>query len=62
MANAKKLQKEAYRAWMVGLLFNAVGGAYTLFHLKQRENRIDKKDGEGVVEHKKLQRLVCPMV
>lgn len=41
---------------MCGLLFNAVAGFYTLWQLKQREERIDKKDGEGVVEHKKLQR------
>jgi len=54
--NIKKLQKEAYRMWMTGLLFNTVAGLYTLFRLKQRSQSIDKKEGEGAVESKKLDR------
>ena len=53
-ASAKRLQQEAYRAWFVGLLFNAVAGTYTLWQLRQREQSIDKNDGEGVVESKKI--------
>ena len=54
MTSAKRLQQEAYRAWLVGLMFNAVAGAYTLWNLKQREQSIDKSEGEGVVESKKI--------
>ncbi len=54
MAGAKRLQQEAYRAWFVGLIFNAVAGTYTLWQLRQREQNIDKKDAEGVVESKKI--------
>ncbi|KAI4155358.1 MAG: hypothetical protein LQ340_001047 [Diploschistes diacapsis] len=55
-ANAQRLQKEAYRAWMIGLIFNAIAGFYSLWQLKQREEKINKKEGEGVVEGKKLER------
>ena len=54
MASAKRLQQEAYRAWFVGLVFNAVAGTYTLWQLRQREQAIDKNEGEGVVESKKI--------
>lgn len=56
MANAKRLQQEAYRAWFAGLMCNAVAGIYTLYQLRQRELAIDKNDGEGVVESKKIVR------
>ena len=54
--SAKRLQKEAYRAWFVGLMFNALAGIYTLWGLRQREQEVDIRDGEGVVESKKIQR------
>lgn len=54
--SAKRLQREASRAWLVGLTFNFVAGIYTLWQLKQREQDIDKAEGEGVVEGKKIQR------
>ncbi|MCJ1392869.1 Peroxisomal membrane protein PMP27 [Xylographa bjoerkii] len=56
MASAKRLQREAYKAWFTGLMFNTISGLYTLWQLRQREQSIDKKDGEGVVESKKIQR------
>lgn len=56
LESAKRLQKEAYRAWFVGLMFNAIAGVYTLWGLRQREQEVDKADGEGVVESRKLQR------
>ena len=56
MASAKRLQREAYRAWMTGLMFNAVAGFYSLWRLRQREEKINKKEGEGVMEAKKLAR------
>ena len=56
IASAKRLQKEAYRAWFTGLMCSAAAGLYTLYRLREREQRIDKKDGEGVVESKKIQK------
>lgn len=56
LASAKRLQKEAYRAWFAGLIFNATAGLYTLWQLRQKEQNIDKSNGEGVVESKKIQR------
>ena len=35
-----------------------MAGFYTLWQLRQKEQSIDKKDGEGVVESKKLIRFV----
>ena len=58
MASAKRLQQEAYRAWFAGLTCNAVAGLYTLWQLRQREQTIDKNEGEGVVESKKIMKSV----
>ena len=58
LSSAKRLQKEAYRAWFTGLTFNAIAGLYTLWKLRQRDQNIDKSDGEGVVEGKKVARYV----
>ena len=52
------MQREAFKAWFVGLTFNVVAGVYTLYQLRQREQGVDKNDGEGVVESKKLARYV----
>ncbi|EHK25001.1 uncharacterized protein TRIVIDRAFT_30323 [Trichoderma virens Gv29-8] len=51
---AKTLQQHAYRFWAMGLIFSIAGQAYTLYRLKQREAKIDRKDGEGVVESKQI--------
>ncbi|KAG9253732.1 peroxisomal biogenesis factor 11 [Emericellopsis atlantica] len=51
---AKRLQTEAYRFWAMGLTFSVVAQVYTLWKLKQREAKVDKKDGEGVVESKRI--------
>ena len=56
LASAKRLQKEAYKAWFAGLTFNAIAGFYTLWQLRHKEQSFDKSDGEGVVESKKLAR------
>jgi len=55
-AYVKELSQNAYKAWMAGITFNIIAGVYTLYQLRQREASIDKKDGEGVVESKKIQR------
>ncbi|KAL7932642.1 peroxisomal biogenesis factor 11 [Trichoderma chlorosporum] len=51
---AKTLQQHAYRFWAMGLVFSIAGQFYTLHRLKQREAKIDRKDGEGVVESKQI--------
>ncbi len=35
-------------------MFNTIAGLYTLWRIRQREQNIDKNEGEGVVESKKL--------
>ncbi|KAG9231758.1 putative peroxisomal membrane protein PMP27 [Amylocarpus encephaloides] len=52
----KRLQKEAYRCWMFGLLFSTMSGVYSLYNLRQQAATIDKKDGEGVVASKKIEK------
>ncbi|KAL8946326.1 MAG: hypothetical protein Q9222_007260 [Ikaeria aurantiellina] len=54
--SAKRMQREASRAWLAGLLFSAVSGLYTLWGLRQRELDLDKADGEGIVQSKKIER------
>ncbi|KAK3175913.1 hypothetical protein OEA41_007235 [Lepraria neglecta] len=53
-ANAKRLLREAYRFWFAGLTFNIIAGMYSLQQIRQKEQNIDKNEGEGVVESKKL--------
>lgn len=51
---AKNVQKEAYRFWAFGLLFSITAQSYTLYRLREREAKVDKKEGEGVVEAKRI--------
>jgi peroxin-11B len=44
------------RFWLVGLVSNVIAGVYTLQKLRQRSRKVDKKEGEGVVESKKVER------
>ncbi|KAM5350484.1 hypothetical protein ACJ41O_006989 [Fusarium nematophilum] len=53
-ARASRLQQEAYRCWAVGIIFSIAGQLYTLRQLSVRESKVDKKDGEGVVESKRI--------
>lgn len=53
---SKRIQTEAYRAWMAGLLFNTISGVYTLYHLKQRAVTLTGKNGKTAVEKKELER------
>lgn len=55
---AKRLQKESYRGWAVGLTFSTLSGLYTLYLLNQRESGISKEDGESAVEGKKIAKCV----
>jgi hypothetical protein len=45
---------------LVGLTFNAVAGLYALYNLRQKEIAISKKDAEGAVESKKLEKYKSP--
>ncbi|KAI1758173.1 peroxisomal biogenesis factor 11 [Xylaria castorea] len=51
---AARAGREAYRFWAVGLACSVVAQVYTLYQLRQREAKVDKKEGEGVVEAKKI--------
>lgn len=51
---AKTYQREAYRFWAFGLAFSILAQSYTLYRLRQREAKVDKKEGEGVVESKRI--------
>ncbi|KAI1649377.1 peroxisomal biogenesis factor 11 [Daldinia loculata] len=53
-AGAKRAQKEAYRFWAIGILCSIVAQTYTLYKLREREAKVDKKEGEGVVESKRI--------
>ncbi|KAF2764247.1 peroxisomal biogenesis factor 11 [Teratosphaeria nubilosa] len=54
---AARLQKEAYRAWLAGLLCNVAAGVYTLYNLQlAAKKQTDSQDAEKAVEVKKLQK------
>ncbi|KAI0594140.1 peroxisomal biogenesis factor 11 [Biscogniauxia sp. FL1348] len=53
-SGAKAAQREAYRFWAVGILCSVVAQTYTLYRLREREAKVDKKEGEGVVESKTI--------
>ncbi|EFE30175.1 uncharacterized protein ARB_02966 [Trichophyton benhamiae CBS 112371] len=56
-AAVKKLQAHAQKAWLTGLLCSAIAGVYSMWRLSEMEKKINKKDGEGAVEGKKIQSL-----
>ena len=58
LESAKKLQENAYRCWMAGLIFSAISGLYSLWRLQEKEKTVDRKEGEGVVEAKKIEKYV----
>ncbi|CZT15656.1 probable peroxisomal biogenesis factor (PEX11) [Ramularia collo-cygni] len=53
-----RLQREAYRAWFVGLTCNIVAGVYTLYNLQllAKKQAESGGDAEKAVEGKKVQR------
>jgi peroxin-11B len=52
----KRIQREAYRAWFFGIVFNIVASVYTLARLRQKRALVDAKEAEGKVEEKKLEK------
>lgn len=61
IASVKRLSDNAARSWMVGLIFSAIAGAYTLFRLQEKEKTLDRKEGESAVEAKKIEKSVPPL-
>ncbi|KAF4122141.1 Peroxisomal biogenesis factor 11 (PEX11) [Geosmithia morbida] len=51
---APLMQQEAYRFWAMGISCSILAQLYTLYRLRQREAAVDLKDGEGVVESKRI--------
>ncbi|KAK2811254.1 hypothetical protein FQN50_002351 [Emmonsiellopsis sp. PD_5] len=56
LSNAKTVQTRAQKAWFTGLLCSVISGLYSLWRLNEREKAINKKDGESVVEGKKIEK------
>ncbi|KAK1146333.1 Peroxisomal membrane protein PMP27 [Aspergillus melleus] len=56
LAAAKRLQENAYRSWLAGLVCSAIASVYTIWRLQEKSKTIDRKEGEGVVEAKKLEK------
>jgi peroxin-11B len=56
----QRLQREAYRCWMIGLLFSTVSSAYSLYNLRQQAAKLDKKEGEDVVASKRIEKYEGP--
>ena len=54
-----RLQREAYRAWFVGLVCNIAAGGYTLWNMREVARRQEASgDAEKVVEQKRLEKYV----
>jgi len=53
---AKDFSRDAARFWLFGLVSNVAAGFYKLYHLRARRLQVDKKEGEGAVESKKIER------
>ena len=51
---AARWQERAYQSWFTGLSCNVVAGLWQLYRLRQREAHLDRKEGEGVVESKRI--------
>lgn len=51
---AADFQRHAYRFWAAGIVFSLAAQLYTLRRLNRREAAINRKDGEGVVESKRI--------
>lgn len=56
LAAAKRLQDGAYRSWMAGLVCSVVASLYTMWRLQEKAKTVDRKEGEGAVEVKKLEK------
>ena len=60
---AARLQREAYRAWLAGLLCNVVAGIYQLYNMQaETKSQEVSADAEKAVELKKIARYVLTSV
>jgi peroxin-11B len=55
---AKSFSKQAARFWMLGLASSILSGIYTLNGLRLRRQAVNRKEGEGAVESKKIEKYV----
>ena len=56
---AARLQREAYKAWLAGLMCNVVAGIYTLYNMQiEQTTQTESADAEKAVELKKLAKYV----
>lgn len=56
---AKRLQRQAYQAWALGLSFSVVSGVYSLYRMREQNRRVleaQATDAEKKVEGKKILR------
>jgi peroxin-11B len=53
-AAARRLEEQAHRFWVLGLAFSIACQSYTLARIRQRESSIDRDDGDGALESKRL--------
>lgn len=54
---AKRLQKEAYRAWVAGLVCNVAAGIYTLYNMRlEAKKQNESADAEKTVQLKTLEK------
>jgi len=54
---AKRLQREAYKAWVAGLVCNVAAGLYTLYNMKNESQRNEMSaDAEKTVQRKTLEK------
>ncbi|SPO02655.1 related to peroxin-11 [Cephalotrichum gorgonifer] len=53
-SRAKRFQHETYRFWAIGIMCSIVAQLYTLRLLSLRGARLNRKEGEDVVESKKI--------
>lgn len=51
---AQRIMREAYKAWFVGISFSIASSVYQLYKFRERASKINEKEGEGVVERKKV--------
>lgn len=54
--STKRIQANAYRFWLTGLVASALAGIYSNYALRQRTTQIDEKDAEGKMEKVKIAR------
>jgi hypothetical protein len=60
---AARLQREAYRAWLAGLLCNIVAGVYQLYNMQaETREQTASADAEKTVELKKIARCVTTLI